>query len=499
MRTITKMFILFIMLSLVISCCATKPKYYSTLAEVKQIPEFKYEKGGDLYGGYYVDNLQHYYGSPDKELERAFEQINRMMTGERGIYSQLFCVKEECANKKNSNVPIEKTSEVHAYVSVLSQPVSPKSTQNNEATTDKPSADANDDSQSKSTPKKSPTNTCNACKNKKTTDKPSTDKTVDDPLKKDIQIIVSSYLYSINTADRLEKVYTLIVPLQGGVEFVKIESPHEKSLVNLGEKTTDVKLGATAGLPPIMSTTLSLSPSLENSLKQTIQKQYIIRDAEIFPLKNVLMISQDGGPANSGIGGSVEINTTVRFPPNLCKYLTVFEIEKSTPSELNLKSTPVCYIDKVPALAASVGLARTVKGGKETVQEDDDEVIPIAFKNICVIDLWSNIDSLYGVKFVGSNEEYPITFGDKSIGNVISFKKFEDALIFKDWISKIRTDTSTKMTLKIDGDNKIDSLKNVPASSIKAEPQICIAGTSASDLSKHHIAKRFDLCDGTGK
>jgi hypothetical protein len=354
-------------------------------------------------------------------------------------------------------------------VSVLSQPVSPKSTQNNEAT-----------------------------QNETTTNKPSADKTVDDPLKKDIQIIVSSYLYSISPPDRLEKIYTLIVPLQGGVEFVKIEPPDKKSLVNFGDQTTTAKLGATVRLPSIMSTTLSLSPSLENSLKRTIQRQYIIRDAEIFPLKNVLMISQDGGPANSGIGGSVEINTTVRFPPNLCKYLTVFEIEKSTPSELNLKSTPVCYIDKVPALAASVGLARTVNGGKETVQEDD-EVIPIAFKNISVIDLWSNPDSLYGVKFVGSNAEYPITFGDDSKGNIIAFKKFEDALIFKDWLSKKRTDAHAKMTLKVDGNNKMDSLKNVPTSSIKAEPQICTAGTSVSDLSKYDMAKRLDLCDRTGK
>lgn len=470
-------FILCLLLSIVLSSCSNR--YYAVMLQ----PDVRYAPcfGHDSIPSYMTKNEK------QDEVDRGLARVNMILVND--MYPFLFKqTVQEDANKPEAafrcySSPKIEDNEVRAYINLISQPPkkepekskesSPASTAQKETTktekccnsgtnTTKDQMDLEYiDGKCKNFVKKGSTKE-GICSEKITittkltepVEKKTPNMEQDALLTQDINLVTSNYLYSLNRADRLEKAYTLVIPLHAGVEFVKIDSPMADKTVTFGTESVKSGLSTTSGIPvgSSLGSTVSISPSIEKSIQRNILKHYVLRNAEIFPMRNVLMISQDGGPADADIAGSAEVAATIKIPTDLCRYITVYKIDEppakgdaagkpnsalSTP-ELYLNSSTICYIERVSALVASVSVARIVTEGKETVKEDDDIVIPRTFRNASVIDLWKNPMSLYQVEILQDKNISRILLDNSQSGtrgSVLTFRSFQDAVTVRNLIA----------------------------------------------------------------
>jgi hypothetical protein len=490
--------ILCLLLSIVLSSCSNR--YYDVMLQ----PDVRYTPcfGRDSVPSYMKENEK------QGEVDRGLASVNKILVND--MYPFLFkqtvpedALQPEDALRCDKNSRIN-DNEVRVYVNLISQPPKKESENSKESS---PAAQ-NETTKIEETGN-SCTNTERTCSKKITmttkltepVEKKAPNMEQDTLFTQDINLVISNYLYSLNRADRLEKAYTLVTPLHAGVEFVKTDSPIVDKTVTFGTESVKYGLSTSSGIPVGSSfgSTVSISPSIEKSIQRNILKRYVLRNAEIFPMRNVLMISQDGGPADADIAGSAEIAATIKIPTDLCRYITVYKIDEpsakedaagqpssalSTP-ELYLNSSTICYIERVSALAASVSVARIVAKGKETVKEDDDIVIPRTFRNASVIDLWKNPTPLYQVELLRDNNISRVLLDNSQSGvpsSVLTFRSFQDAVTVRNLVTAKSDGLLKGIPVLIDKKNaKIISAKrdfSTPQQSL--DVRICVAGVSTT-------------------
>lgn len=128
------------------------------------------------------------------------------------------------------------------------------------------------------------------------------------------EFVISSYLYSLNPADRLEKVYSLITPIHPGVEFMRYLTGEDKKPISYGIEDTILKLETQPGGIPLFSRRqqiVSARGLVQRTLNRKISREFVTQNVEIFPLRNILFISQDGGPAGADISGNAKVRVVV--------------------------------------------------------------------------------------------------------------------------------------------------------------------------------------------
>lgn len=249
-----------------------------------------------------------------------------------------------------------------------------------------------------------------------------------------VTLVMSSYLYSLLPADRLDKVYALITPIDTGVEFVSLEKTvFDAEMADFGKYTTQRSLSFSAlPLGILLGQGINVTPSANSTLDKSPTRRYVTQNVEIFPLRNVLLMSKDGGPAKADIAGNDTVTLTLKVPSHLCRYLRVrsANVELDTKTSIPLKTRNLCRIERLPAIVAWVAIVRGVdnRAGQRTVSEDDDDIRLLPFKGQGIIDLWNNPADLFGVD-VGdqavlegpsSNENQRLLFG--SLDDAMNFR-----------------------------------------------------------------------------
>jgi len=491
-------FILCILLSILLPSCSIR--YYAVMLppDVQYAPCF----GRDSIPSYMRQNEK------QDEVDRGLARVNKILVND--MYPFLFkqtvpedAIKPEDALRCDSNPKIS-DNEIRAYVNLISQlpkkdpekskepaPAAQKETTKTEETSDS-------GTNTKNTSSKKTTNTTKLTEPFEIKS-PNMDQ--DTLFTQDINLVTTNYLYSLNRADRLEKAYTLITPLHAGVEFVRTDTPMADKTVTFGTESVKYGLGTSSGIPvgSTLGSMVSISPSIEKSIQRNILKHYVLRNAEIFPMRNVLMISQDGGPADADIAGSAEVAVAIKIPPDLCRYITIYKIgdppakedtagkaNTALPTpELYLNSSTICYIERVSALAASVSVARIVSVGKETVKEDDDVVIPRTFRNASLIDLWKNPTSLYQVELLQEKNVSRIFLDNSRSGersNVLTFRSFQDAVTVRNLIAAKSDFLLKGVPVQVNKENAkiLSDKRDVSIPQQPLDVRICVAGVSTT-------------------
>ena len=267
-------------------------------------------------------------------------------------------------------------------------------------------------------------------KSKPTT--PSTGNTVEEPSDEESQFMgtrllgvhmhIVSDLVSRDSADRLKWVFTFVVPLD----------PHARFLYAKGETSNHTKNDFGT-----FQKSLKIAPKymgfgggeIDSQLAQHIIRQYLKQSViliqsntygELNPDRDVLLVSQEGGPGTASLGGDSAVAAILHVPATSCHYVDLASMKDKTNeewSESNITSIPTCYIPRVQALQVSIAVVRDVgchlpfydylrpmywrsifnDCGKQTVLESDDIVKIMAVGTVQIFDLWKNRRTLFVV------------------------------------------------------------------------------------------------------
>lgn len=324
----------------------------------------------------------------------------------------------------------------------------------------------------------------------------------DTQLSQQVTLIISAYLYTIEPADRLSHVFTLIEPLSEGVTFQSVPGTRTVNLLSVGSVTTQNQLQFTLSTPSTAPVNAQAQPAFSRQLQEAIAKQYTTQNVEIYPLRNILFVSQNAGPGSADITGNTITSVTMQFPPDLCSAVDVWRKldtrASSTPQVSRhhqhrpapahtpslkidknaFEAIPSCYIRSVYGLVASVAVARTVDAecvphsfgeilsrvpsylrltrkhlcGADTIPEDDDVAKLVAFKNADIIELWRNPNRLYGVALKPVGGDYGsnvVVVNDANFQGPLLFGSATDALSFIGWLrGQLRESTAQHRFLK---------------------------------------------------
>lgn len=470
--------------------CTTAPKYYSSTQVARKLSCFKWDAKNNIpreYTRYFarsgVSN-----GKPgdfpneddrykvastvdgkDSLLYLSVARLNALFAGKRGIYHNLFKDPYE-QNSAEGNLHCsddDPYDEEQVAISAFStEPESPA-----------PSSDSGQ----KTTPSDKGSG--------KSAAKDSGAYDIDATLELQTKIVISSYLYSIHPADRLDKVYTLITPLEPGVEFISVDKTEASSKpVDFGTQANTSGLTGSA-IPFGMSYAqlLSATPNFTQSFSRNIRRQFATQNVEIFPLRNILLVSEDGGPAEADLSGNKSVTATIRIPAGsrICSYQTVY---KFSDGKLSGRQE-ICHIDRIPALMGTISVERKAVSGEDTVEEADDVVKLIPFKSMVVFDLWKNPNELYGIRL-----------GDKMVTlknrKPVLFNHYATALNFRSWIEDKLRDSEGKQHYFASGEENI----YVDASVISSTPTLCLFRLKEPDYAIN-IPQRnpSDYCPPAGK
>ena len=308
----------------------------------------------------------------------------------------------------------------------------------------------------------------------------------DAQLSQQVTLIISSYLYTVEPADRLSQVFTLVLPLDERVKFQSVPGSRVVNLLSVGSTTAQNQLQLTLGTPSTSPVNAQVQPTFSRQLQEAIAKQYTTQNVEIFALRNILFISQNAGPGSADISGNTMTSMTMQFPPELCSTVDVWAPKSAPPpppqpihhrhprpggppatqpSKPDLdafEAKPACYIGSVYGLVASVAVARTVnedcelqtvgdalsrlssdlrftypsRCGANTIPEDDDAAQLKPFKNAQVIELWRNPNRLYGIALPpgGQTNRSVVVVDDAKFHGPLLFGSAGDALGFMAWL-----------------------------------------------------------------
>jgi hypothetical protein len=473
--------VLGLVVTMVLAGCTTARYYASLLPPQEKLHCFSSES----MGRYLVVDI------PPSLLDASLERVNGIFSGSRGIYPGLF---EHASGEGGKQC--ERDPEWGAHISAFSQAISPSAP---------PGAQLKGkDEQGQSKGKTGAAKAKEADSGTTSTGTPteSRGKDTTTPIAPRVQLVISSYLYSLHPADRLDKVYSLITPIDPGVEFLEVHGVTPLSPISFGSVTDLAEISASLGTPTGAPAAISLSPKLSRSFDRQIARKYATQNVEIFPLRNVLLISEDGGPAAADIQGNSAVEVTLSIPTSLCTYVDVFEPKTSQGAlsmikEFDLQHT--CYVERVKVLVAAVGIARMVISGEKMVEEGEQDAQLRAFKTATVTSLWSNPTVLYGVEIEGQT---PITFERKSEGltgqilfdNIAAAARFRQFLLAE--FNKGRAGDLIQGELEWK-EGKVSVRTALPVDPSKVSGallRICRFGRPQPDLSAYGMPPRRDLC-----
>jgi len=276
------------------------------------------------------------------------------------------------------------------------------------------------------------------------------------PLIQNFQLVVTAYLFSLSPADRLEKIHTIITPIDRGVEFVTAQAAAIVTPIKFGTQTDTGSLAITTSGIPIGGGpgSLAVNPSISRAIARDIKRQFTTQNVQINPLRSMLFVDEDGGPAEADVSGNKVYDVTISIPPNLCTPAVLVEnvakMENMDKPDKNssqvsvtiqnsngtlaqpktednaargnpktkatenptqdFKLSPYCIFKEVRALIASVGIARFVEVGQSTVEEDDDWIRYVPFKNASITNLYPPSTHDLGLKGSRQGKEDPIVF-----------------------------------------------------------------------------------------
>ena len=481
--------LLFILSSaFLLTSCATTPYYYKTQSlgpklscfDDSSVPSYELDPTRDQ-GGY----------------SSAVLKVNQIFaTSHLAIVSQLF---EDCGAAKQPAGPAEsdESDVIRGHVSAFTEPfaLSASPAAGGAAPAAQPTAS--------SSPAAAATPGAAASTPAAPSGGSSTASTGGDPyanfdaqLSQQVTLIISSYLYTVEPADRLSQVFTLILPLHEGVKFQSVPGSRIVNLLSVGSMTTQNQLQLTLSTPSTAPVNAQAQPTFSRQLQEAIAKQYTTQNVEIFALRNILFISQNAGPGAADISGNSMTSVTMQFPPDLCSTVDVWSPKSAPPAPAQPKhhhhhqpapqvpkldpdafeAKPSCYIGSVYGLVASVAVARAVDKdcgprtlgevlsripsylwltrptlcGADTIPEDDDVVELKPFKSAQVIELWRNPNRLYGVALKPSGDEKSsnfVTVDDTKFRGPLLFGSASDALGFMTWLQGRLRDSASQNKL----------------------------------------------------
>ncbi len=440
-----------LLIVLVCGCASSVPKYYTSQPPIEdknklacfdesKIPSYYTAPlGNDQKEGKRATPQSCFYtdGSANNSC-LAVQRANHIFSGRQGVFNGLFekhclessgatdCPKQNPENKKSDEDPVH----MNFSVAVSAFPVQQETVSSSDAS-------------SKSAPdgKSKPTDTASGQSS------PGVQKAAassnDSDLTKKITLVLSTYIRSLQPADRLEKIYALFTPINPEVEFVSMtQAKTEADLVDFGQQTNtnDVSLSALP-IARMMNQLVTVTPTASSSYQKKINRQYITQSTEIFPLRNELLISEDGGPSQADISGNATVSVTIRIPIGLCQYIHVWSKDALASSGVQFTSKSTCYVESIPVLMAWVAIARKVTSGQETIPEDDDVVELVPFKSMQILDIWKNPRDIYGLEWDGQAIE-------AGVGNAkerLLFASLDDAMGFQDWLLGSSDETRKKL------------------------------------------------------
>lgn len=424
-------------LSMALYGCGTTPKYFESSLPAPKLGCFNATERAKIFT---------YTTSDTKErsclFDKSLSRMNAIFSGKNGIYHSIFareytqtslpCTDDHVADNADAQQLNPEFMDRSAVVSPISLPISDgggnqspstTATATNNVTVNLPS--------SKTSAKDAGSNT-----NQSTATAAVNPEDHIDPAK-DIQtvsIVISSFLYSNHPADRLDKVYAAIMPIDPGVTFENLgKLTPVQTVVKFGQVTTTanptfspIPLGSLSGQP------ISVTPGFSRSWQREINRQYATQNAEIWSGKDILMISEDGGPEQADLSGSRSVTATIKIDrAELCRqhriysYHTAPEAKKDKeqhPAPTQLTGENICYVSRIPAIMGSIAVARLVAkgGGDGTIEEGDDSVQLHPYQNLISFDLWKNSHELYDIqvgnatlmRYVNQKPIEPVLFGD---------------------------------------------------------------------------------------
>lgn len=457
-----------LVLLLLLSGCAISPRYYLTAEQGGSLGCFKFSETSKYYEAH-ADIDRRGGADSTQLLDFALNRLNGIFTRRTGIYSHLFYqhwdTGIQCSEDKNNPGPrhvaissfaippaapaaAAKQEEEKKGTSILNlykKPDDPPSGAESPGAAGKPKPPGTAKTPPKTaaaskTPQKKPSvapSKPNPSTDQTPADKPQATTILPADIIRRSQIVISSYLYSNHPADRLDKVYAIITPLDPGVEFLSIDEVKVQIQdIDFGllKSQSNVDFSAIP-FASLLQQTLTVTPKFQQQLERKLQRRYSIQNVEIFPLRNVLLVSEDGGPAQADISGNKSVTVTVRIPAGraLCRYHTVYDLQRKETAVSGFERTYTCHIDRIPAVMGAVAVARAPSAGGSTVEEGDDAVTWIPFKSLHVFDVWTNPTSLYGIDF--GDSAVTVNVNGKKQERLL-FGSFAAALVFRGWLSE---------------------------------------------------------------
>lgn len=278
-----------------------------------------------------------------------------------------------------------------------------------------------------------------------------------------VQLTISSALYSLTPADRLEKVYTYLILPYGNARILALNHLEtERGRVEFGTLVTAAQITGQAGIAGIPipqaggTGTASISPSYIRQLTRVIAKEFARRNFEVSPDRDLILITQDG-EAGADISGNVLATITLEVATDPSIKLDVFDFtmnERGEPIQLHHETLDKLKNSEVKGKVAWIAVVRSVSKGGETVLEDDDHVTPIVFKGVQDLILWRNPTRLYylflAYPYQGTVRETRLSFTE--VGRAPSqmvFKSLEEAHRFRTYLMSLyerKKDSLTPMS-----------------------------------------------------
>lgn len=294
-----------------------------------------------------------------------------------------------------------------------------------------------------------------------------------------VPLLISTSFNSNNPADRLERVYIFLQPLQDTkiVDVDKLVLETVKVNVTLGKEVTTQEVSPTFSIENLLVGDDAkgkgglASSKFGRTLDKTLTKQFALRSVSLDPQRDILFVRQEG-QEGIDISGNVLSTITLETSPSPT-VLDLFSVEFQPASQTG-SSTPVGVIKRsqepfhnigsIDATVAWVAVARLVEGGSETVSEEDDVVQPKVFSGQFKVNLWRNnkqFTFLFLEHKVGANCYYvPLVYYDvfERRARRMAFRSQAEARRFKEHIirsnEKLARDSDLqRILLKIDADN----------------------------------------------
>ncbi len=404
---------------LILNGCASGQYYRNTSQVIKGQP-FKLTN---------VNSLAKEFSVSDRVLKTRLNLLNSFYSiGRGGVFKYLFEERESCDVEGNQAVgPMYLNADrpVNAFVQVNSTAAVKERERPESASKETTGPEGKDAGRKKSAPTE-----IKVTVSVDDGSKSSVNKKSESPSELSVTstININSRLHTLEPADRIEQVVSLIAPVPDGVDILGLSDPFEKTLVQFGTEDTEVGTSLELPLGVNEGNLFKATPSVSRKISRKLARQFATKNVQVSELRNVLLVFLDGGPQGADIAGQATTGINVALSPSLChdvvKKIPIVDPDKPGNIEFEGKE-PSCYIPGILAIHASIAVVRRVKHGFKTVKEDDDVIAQQVFQNASIFELWRNPERLFALE----GEEGKLL--EEGHGSPIVFANYDDANLYR--------------------------------------------------------------------